>query len=178
MYINRIFHVKDSWTESKMYTNSFFFDVVAFHLFRAFFFPRSFCCCYRHRTVTEQHTMRKSCKNKPTEQEKKHTNDANRAQSEAEKYVNCDYCVFACTYYVLCLNIYPPFIVYNYSQQDRWERERQKKEKRKKSTENWLQYSINTIREYIDCAYERYFAFHLRVHNTHTTHGWEISLRE
>lgn len=71
--------------------------------------------------------MRKSCKNKPTEQEEeKKENDANRAQSEAEKYVNCDYCVFACMHYVLCLNIYPPFIVYNYSQQDRWERERER----------------------------------------------------
>lgn len=82
--------------------------------------------------------MRKSCKNKPTEQEEKEEkNDANRAQSEAEKYVNCDYCVFACMHYVLCLNIYPPFIVYNYSQQGRWEREREAgmQQEGKKSTE-------------------------------------------
>lgn len=64
---------------------------------------------------------------------------------EAEKYVNCDYCVclrVCAVYYVLCLNISSIYCVQLQSAGPKRER------RRKKSTENWLQY----IYKYTTCT--------------------------
>lgn len=76
--------------------------------------------CYYHCTDTEQHTMRKSCKNKPTKQEaskeeeertEQNNNNKNNnwtmptenREAEGKKYVNCDYWVCACANVRACM---------------------------------------------------------------------------
>lgn len=138
MYINRIFHVKDSRTESKIYTNSFIFGAVAIVavVVVAFYFSVSFFFIAR----TPWARMRKSC-------------CVNRGEMpehrKAEKYVNCNYCV-------LCLNV-SIYIVYNYSRNGRRgttnnERTNVTNERRKK---------IVTIL----IVHTKHFAFHLQVLN-------------
>lgn len=137
MYINRIFHVKDSRTESKIYTNSFIFGAVAIVavVVVAFYFSVSFFFIAR----TPWARMRKSC-------------CVNRGEMpehrKAEKYVNCNYCV-------LCLNV-SIYIVYNYSRNGRRgttnnERTNVTNERRKKkSLQYWL--FIRSILHFI-CRY-------------------------
>lgn len=137
------------------------------------FFHILFVVAYRHRTVTEQHTMRKSCKNKPTEQEEKKKTQHKRCKQSTEwSWKICKLWLLCVCVHALCVMLKYISSIYCVQLQSaglmkKRERERQKK-KRKKSTENRLQYSIQC--EYIDCAYERYFAFHLRVHTQRTAH--------
>lgn len=113
MYINRIFHVKDSRTESKIYTNSFIFGV----LFLCVFFSSSWfslsLSLYHVSVFHRSNTIQEMRESYWVNSEKM------PEHSKAEKYANRNYCV-------LCLNV-SIYIVYIYSTAKQQEAKKRKK---------------------------------------------------